>query len=152
MVKALVLLLSTFLLLCGGAAHEHPGGGTACSAGTMETATEAALKLADDGERKVILAAIEKIKAGETKLECVRRERCRLPAHPPAAAAVVPPLPAPRRHPLALPHTPTPTFTPARPPCPPRAAARRAACTGTGSAMLARRLSLRRWPRASSLS
>jgi hypothetical protein len=150
MVKALVVLLSTFLLLCGGAAHEHSEGGTTCSTGTMEAATEAALKLADDGERKVILAALEKIKTGETQLECVRRERCRLPAHPPAAAAVAPPLPAPRRHPLALPGTPTPTLTPARPPCP-HAAARRAACTGTRSAMLALRLSPRRWPRASSL-
>jgi hypothetical protein len=100
MVKAFVLL-STFLILCAGAAHAHPEGGTTCDAGTMEAAVEAARKLADDGEREAILGALEKIKAGKTQLVCVRRERCRLPAHPPAAAAAAPPLHALQRHPLA---------------------------------------------------
>ena len=65
--KALVLL-STSLLLCGGAAHEHPGCGATCGAGTMEAALKAARELADDRERKVILRALERIKAGATKL------------------------------------------------------------------------------------
>ena len=152
MVKALVLL-STFLILCAGAAHAHPEGGTTCDAGTMEAAVEAARELADDGEREVILGALEKIKAGDTQLRCARRERCRLPAHPPAAAAAAPPLPALQRHPLAFSLARTCTLTTARPPRP----TRRAAWGGTRLAiarlaLLARRLSPRRCPRASSLS
>jgi hypothetical protein len=155
MVKVLVpVFLSTFLLLCGGAAHERPevskqqkaiarlsaeveahaGGGeeyaaamaalasgTTCGAGTMKAAMEAARKLANDGEREVILGALEKIKAGERMLQCVRRERCRLPAHPLAAAAAAPSLPAPRRHPLPISLTHTHTHVHTRPPAAPPA-------------------------------
>ena len=53
---------------------------------------EAARKLADDGERKVILGALEKIKAGQVTLVCVRRERC------PRSRLL--PLSPPRRFPL----------------------------------------------------
>ena len=151
MVKALILL-STFLILCAGAAHAQPEGGTTCDAGTMEAAMEAARKLANDGERKVILGELEEIKAGATWLKCVRRERCRLPAHPPAAAAAAPPLPAPQRHPLARSLARTCTLTPARPPRVSHTAARRAAWGGTRLALLARRLSPWRCPRASSLT
>jgi hypothetical protein len=101
--------------------------GTTCGAGTMEAAVAAARKLADDGERKAILGALEKIGTGETELKCVRRKRCRLPAHPPTAAGAAPSLPAPRRQPLPRSLTHTYSLAPARPPRPPHTAARRAA-------------------------